>query len=316
MVVGIWNLEWLNSNSQRSYPLVETASKVDTTGTFTIPDSLILGLYFPIHAGLVAFPERFYIKSVSVFSTGLNVVLGYWDNVSGIAVASTTIAFSSHSEYKTYSLIGEGDFLDCAGKIVIGKLDELSSLPAGAYDFTYSAANVDSDAIRLMLRGVSSISLVNGTSVTKRLQGDIAFVAGSNMSLTSSTIGGVTSITFNAIKGAGLTINCNCEDDNDIGSCIRTINGVTPTNGGDVSLVGDACLSITSIANGLQFTDTCSKPCCGCTELEAVTTDLVRFGEAATGLTNFLNRLEGSVNRMNLTVLGSRIGDSGSCLGG
>jgi hypothetical protein len=314
MVVGIWNLEWLNSNSQRSYPLVETASKVDTTGTFTIPDSLILGLYFPIHAGLVAFPERFYIKSLSVFSTGLNIVLGYWDNASGIAVASTTIAFSSHSEYKTYSLIGEHDFLDCAGKIVLGKLDELTSLPAGAYDFTYSATNVDSDAIRLMLRGVSSISLVNGTTTTKRLQGDIAFVAGSNMLLESSTVNGVTSITFNAIKGEGLTVDCNCEDDDNIPSCIRTINGTHPTDGGDLSFVGDSCLSITAVANGLQLADTCSKPCCGCTELEAVTTDLVRFGESATSLTNFLNRLEGSVNRMNLTVLGSRIGDSGSCL--
>jgi len=314
MVVGIWNLEWLNSNSQRSYPLVETASKVDTTGTFTMPDSLILGLYFPIHTGLVAFPERFYIRSLSVFSTGLNIVLGYWDNVSGITVASTTIAFSSHSEYKTYSLIGEGDFLDCAGKVVLGKLDELSSLPAGAYDFTYNAANVDSDAIRLMLRGVSSITLVNGSTTTKRLQGDIAFVAGSNMLLESSTVDGVTSITFNAIKGEGLTVDCNCEDDDDIPSCIRTINGTEPTEGGDLSFVGDSCLSITAVANGLQLTDTCSKPCCGCTELEAVTTDLVRFGESATSLTNFLNRLEGSVNRMNLTVLGSRIGDSGSCL--
>ena len=314
MVVGIWNLEWLNSNSQRSYPLVETASKVDTTGTFTIPDSLILGLYFPIHAGLVAFPERFYIKSISVFSTGLNVVLGYWDSASGITVASTTIAFSSHSEYKTYSLIGEDVFSDCIGKIVLGKLDELNSLPAGSYDFNYGNTNVDSDSIRLMLRGVSSISLVNGTSVTKRLQGDIAFVAGSNMSLASSTVDGVTSITFNAIKGEGLTIDCDCEDDNDIGGCVRTINGTNPAGGGNVSLIGDACLSITAIANGLQFIDSCSKPCCGCTELEAVTNDLVRFGEAATSLTNFLNRLEGSVNRMNLTVLGSRIGDNGSCL--
>lgn len=314
MVVGIWNLEWLNSNSQRSYPLVENASKVDTTGTFTIPDSLILGLYFPIHAGLVAFPERFYIRSLSVFSTGLNIVLGYWDNALGITVASATIAFSSHSEYKTYSLIGEGSFLDCAGKIVLGKLDELNSLPAGSYDFNYGSTNVDSDSIRLMLRGVSSISLTNGSTTTKRLQGDIAFIAGSNMLLESSTVNGITSITFNAIKGEGLTVNCDCEDDDDISSCIRTINGTVPTDGGDLSFIGDSCLSITAIANGLQLTDNCSKPCCGCTELEAVTTDLVRFGESATSLTNFLNRLEGSVNRMNLTVLGSRIGDSGSCL--
>ena len=52
MPIGIWNLEWLNHNSQRSYPLAEDATKTDITGTFTLPDDFILGLYFPIHAGL------------------------------------------------------------------------------------------------------------------------------------------------------------------------------------------------------------------------------------------------------------------------
>ena len=315
MVVGIWNLEWLNSNSQRSYPLTEAASKVDITGTFTIPDSLLLGLYCPIHAGLVAFPERFYISSIAVFPTGLSLSLGYWDSVEGVPVATVTVAFSSHSEYKTYSLVGEGDFIDCVGKIVFGKVDELNTLPAGSYNFSYQSSNIDSDAIRLMIRGVSSISLVNGTSISKRLQGDIAFVAGTNMQLYSSTVEGVTSITFNAIKGEGLGLNCSCEDDEPIGGCIRSVNGTTPNETGDIAIVGDDCLNVVSISNGLQFNETCSKPCCGCTELEAVTTDLVRFGDAATSLTNFLNRLEGSVNRMNLTVLGSRVGDGGSCLG-
>lgn len=313
MVVGIWNLEWLNSNSQRSYPLTEVSSKVDTTGTFKIPDSLILGIYFPIHSGLVAFPERFYIRSISWFSTGISLSLGYWDGVAGISVASVTLAFSTHSEYKTYTLVGEGDFIDCVGKIIFGKMDELTSGSPGAYNFAYAASNVDSDAIRLALRGVSSFTLVNGTSVSKRIQGDVAFVAGTNMYLTSSTVGSLTSITFNAIKGEGLNIDCACVDDDDIGGCIRTINGTGPTEAGDLSMVGDACLSVTSATNSILLNDVCSKPCCGCTELEAVTADLVRFGDAATSLTNFLNRLEGSVNRMNLTVLGSNLGTGGNC---
>ena len=101
-----------------------------------------------------------------------------------------------------------------------------------------------------------------------------------------------------------------------LSGCIRTINGVTPNPSGALSVVGDACVSVTAAQNGLQFEDKCSKPCCGCSELQAVTTDLVRFGDAANSLTNFMNRLEGSVNRMNLTVLGSRLGDGGgSCVG-
>jgi hypothetical protein len=316
MPLGIWNLEWLNANSQRSYPLAEFSTKVDTTGTFTIPDSLILGLYLPIHSGIVAYPENFYIKSISVFATGLNVEIGYWDGATGITVASSTIAFSAHSEYKTYSLAGEGTFIDCFGKIVFGKLDELNSIPAGSYNFSFSAGQLDTDSIRPMIRGVSSVTLVNGAATSKRLQGDISFVAGANMSITAAGSAGNYSITFNAISGAGLTVDCNCIDDNDLAACIRTINGIKPDGGGNFTLVGDDCITLDNIDSGLKLNDVCSKPCCGCSELQAVTSDLARFGDAATSLTNFLNRLEGSVNRMNLTVLGSRLGDSPqSCSG-
>jgi hypothetical protein len=316
MPVGIWNLEWLNANSQRSYPLSEVATKVDTTGTFTIPDSLILGLYLPIHSGLVAYPENFYVKTVSIFATGLNVEIGYWNGSSGVNVASATIAFSTHSEYKTYSLVGQDDFIDCFGRIVFGKIDELSTLPAGAYDFSFAGGRLDSDSIRPMIRGVSSIRIINGQSVSNRMQGDIAFVAGTNMSISAAGSSGNYSITFNAIKGEGLNIDCNCIDDDPIGQCVRTVNGIGPDSGGNLTVIGDDCLNVTAVQNGIQIQDVCSKPCCGCVELQAVTNDLVRFGEASNSLTNFLNRLEGSVNRMNLTVLGSRLGDSGGTCSG
>ena len=315
MNTGIWNLEWLNSNSQRSYPLDEFSPKKDSTESFEIPDSLILAMNLSVHSGLVISPNRFYIKSISVFSTGLSIVIGYWNGTASITVASSTVAFSSHSEYNSYPLIGEGDFIDCAGRLVLGRMDELLSLPPGAYTFSNTSANIDSDAIRPMIRGVSSVTIVNGAAESKRLQGDIVFVAGKNMSFSSSVSGGVTSIVFNAISGEGLNINCDCADD--VTPCIRTINGYGADPSGQISVVGDACLSVVSSTNGIQLLDNCSKPCCGCTELEAVTQDLVRFGDASTSLTNFLNRLEGSVNRMNLTVLGSRLGDGGgACVTG
>ena len=70
MNTGIWNLEWLNSNSQRSYPLDEFSPKKDSTGSFEIPDSLILAMNLSVHSGLVISPNRFYIKSISIFSNG------------------------------------------------------------------------------------------------------------------------------------------------------------------------------------------------------------------------------------------------------
>lgn len=119
-----------------------------------------------------------------------------------------------------------------------------------------------------------------------------------------------TQIRFDAISGEGLSKTCICTDDDIQAPCIRTINGIPPTAAGDFTLLSDECIQLTGQTNGIQIQDVCSKPCCGCTELQAVTQDLTRFGDASLSLQNYLNRLEGSVNRMNLTVLGSRLGDS------
>lgn len=309
MPASTWNLQFLDHNSQRAYPLYEGASRTDESGSFTIPDSLILALYLPVHAGLDVQPDKFFIRSVSIFSIGLNISIGYDDGTaSPPIVASAVIPFSTHTENKSYALAGSGDFDDCVGKIVIGATDDLSSLPPGQYLFTPAAGQLDTDCIRPVLRGVSAVVLVNGSERSARLVGDLELVAGTNMRLTPSTVNGVSQIRLDAIDGEGLNDECVCEGDVSA-PCIKTINGIAPTPAGDFTLLGSNCINVDNTTNGLKFVDTCSDPCCGCQELEAVTRDLERFGEAATTLTNFLNRLEGQVTTMSLTVLGSRLGD-------
>ena len=77
MPIGNWNLEWLNHNSQRSYPLTERATKTDTTGSIQLPDSFIVGLYFPIHVGLNVVTDRFYIKTLLLSPAGFTAGIGY-----------------------------------------------------------------------------------------------------------------------------------------------------------------------------------------------------------------------------------------------
>ena len=43
MPLSQWNLEFLNHNAQRSYPLTDESTKTDTTNSFTIPDDFIVG---------------------------------------------------------------------------------------------------------------------------------------------------------------------------------------------------------------------------------------------------------------------------------
>lgn len=308
----LFNLEWLNHNSQRSYPLAESATKTDQSGTFKIPDSLLLALYLPVSAGVSVEPDKFFVRRVTVFGTGVNVTVAYNDGTnSPPSVASAALAFDGHVEYRAYPLPGAGDFDDSLGKVVFGKLDELETLPPGEYTFDYAAGKLDPDCVRPTLRGVTSVVLVNGNDRSEKLTGILELTAGTNTKLSVVSGGATTVIRIDAIKGEGLTKECVCEDSAELYPCIKTINGIPPTANGDFTVLGDECLTVDGIVNGIRFNDQCSKPCCGCTELEAVTRDLERFGEAATSLQNFLNRLEGSVNRMNLTVLGSRLNDKG-----
>lgn len=309
---NVWGLEWLNSNSVRSYPLADSATKLDESSTLRLPDSIILSLYFPVNAGINVQAENFFIRNITVFASGLSVSLGYDDGTGDYPIVATTaISFSNHTEYKSYSLAGSGVFSDSVGKIVLGKLEDLKALPSGQFLFSYAGGKLDTDCVRPIIRGVTSISLVNGNDSTGKLTGEIELIAGTNMELSVVySEGQPTQIRFDAISGAGLSKDCVCASDDNLAPCIRTINGIAPTTAGDFSVVSDEGLTITPIANGIKLQDASSKPCCGCVELEAVTRDLTRFGDAALTFQNYLNRLEGSVNRMNLTVLGSRLGDA------
>jgi hypothetical protein len=313
MPASTWNLEWLNHNSQRAYPLFEEASRTDQSGSFKIPDGLILAMYLPVHAGLDVQSEKFFVYSVAVFAIGINISIGYDDgSTSPPIVATAVIPVSTHTEYKSYALPGAGDFDDTVGKIVIGDVRELAGLPPGQYLFSPAAGQLDTDVVRPIIRGVSSLTLVNGGERSDRLYGDIELIAGSNIRLTPQTVGGRQQVRIDAIDGEGLNDQCVCEGDTQA-PCIRTINGIPPTPAGNFVLLGSNCIDIDGITNGLKFVDTCSDPCCGCAELEAVTRSLERFGEASTTLTNFLNRLESQVTTMSMVVLGSRINDQG-CL--
>jgi hypothetical protein len=314
MPLSTWNIPFLNSNSQRRYPLINEATGVDSTGSFTIPDDFLVGLSLAIHAGLDVDPSRFFVRQLSVYATGFGVVIGYQPAVGdAVNVATSLIARSSHARNTTYALGGVNDFDDSVGALVVGDLDGIDSQPSGVFTFTLATAQLETDALRPQIRGISSISVVNGTQTSEPMYGDLVLVAGANVQLVPVVVAGQDPvITINAIEGEGLVEECVCEGET-AGVAVSRINGIPPTTAGDFTLLGTSCMSIEAIQHGLKFRDTCAEPCCGCSELEDITRDLERFGDQATTIGNFLNRLETSVTQFSTVVLGSRLNDRG-CL--
>lgn len=309
MPIGNWNLQFLNHNSQRSYPLTEKATKTDTLGVIRLPDSFLLALYFPVHTGLDVSPDRFFLKSLLITPTGYNVAIGYDDGAEVYDVAAVNVAKSVHAPNRTYALSGLDSFSDCVGQVVIGKLDEIDRLPPGQYTFDYAGGALESDAIRPMIRGVSSLRIANGNELSERLYGDITLIAGTNIRLGVNNGVDGPEIVFNAISGENLNAECICQVP-ETGECIRCINGVC-SDDGNFNFGQGTCVEITPTANGLIFTDTCAQPCCGCEELDALNNQIDRFSDGVNTLQNFVTRLSSEVTQMSLVVLGSRLGDAG-----
>jgi hypothetical protein len=219
------------------------------------------------------------------------------------------VAAATHVTNSTYAVAGVDDFSDTIGQITIGKLDEISTLPPGLYSFAPEAGELETDAIRPMIRGISSIRAINGTEVSESLYGDVEFVAGTNIRIDVSNVNNNPRVTFNAISGLNLSEVCECNE-NKTGECIRCINGVC-SGDGTFTLGGSACIQVTESDNGVVITDTCALPCCGCEELDALKNQIDRFNDGVTTLQNFVTRLSSEVTQMSLVVLGSRLGDSG-----
>lgn len=310
MPIGNWNLQWLNHNSQRSYPLTSWATKTDKKNTIRLPDSFIVALYLPISATLNVDTSRFFVKNVLLSPTGFNITIGYDTGENQVIdVAATNIARANFAANRSYALSGIDQFDDTVGHIVIGNVDEVDKLPPGFYTFDLEGGALEADVVRPNIRGISRLRITNNGQTSEYVYGDVTLVAGTNMRISIARTAEDTKIIFDAISGLNLNADCICPAPAD-GECIRCINGVCSDNG-TFTIVANECVDIVPGTNSLTISDTCAQPCCGCSELDELATQIDRFADGVTTLQNFVSRLGAEVTQMSLVVLGSKLGDSG-----
>ena len=312
MPLSQWNLEWLDHNSQRNYPLAEDATGFDSTSSFRIPEDFLVEMDLPIHAAMDMDPAKFFIRQIVAAGTGYSIIVSY-SGADGVQdVASANIPKTSHTRWTAYALGGIEPFDDTVGKVTINKLSSIDAQPPGLWEFTYAGSRIEPDTVRPIIRGVQSIKVQSGTTSSERFYGDIELVAGNNIQLTPVVVeGGVSKIIISALSGEGTLEPCVCEGDAALIPCIKTINGVKPTPQGEFNLIGDDCIEFEDAEHALRVSDACCAPCCGCTELEKITQDLERFNQQKVNLEFFINSLQSSVTEMNMVVLGARLGDKG-----
>ena len=299
------NLEWLNHNSVRNYPLTMDASGQDITGSFTLPRDFLVSLYLAVPTGLTIDPGLFYLRRLDVSGVGFGIVIGYDDGDGGVDVASVSIARAAFERYQVYNIAGLGDFFDITGHVVLGSLESIDNQPVGRFTFAPAAGRLEPDCIRPMLRAVSGIRLQNGADLSELIVGPVTFLAGENVRFTPAG----NQITVSAISGENLSEECVCDDDATLGAPIMTINNQGPNADGNFPVQGDECLQIQVTDAGIRLIDACSKPCCGCAELEVITREQERLRELISSVERLATTLEARTQQMDQVVLGSKLSD-------
>lgn len=299
------NLEWLNHNASRKYPLTADATSLDQSGDFELPNDFLVALYLAVPVSVSVEPSRFYLRTLDISGVGFGIVIGYDDPSGAFDVAGASIARASFAVNQVYRLTGVGDFYDVTGHLMLGHLDNLDLQPTGRYTFDPDGGRLEPDCIRPMLRGISGVRVQNGNNISELVFGDITLNAGPNTLLTQSG----NQITFSAVAGENLNEPCACDDAATLGDPILTINGQGPDASGNIPILGDECLEIVLESGGIRIIDNCSKPCCGCAELEVLTRELERSKLQLKALEQLSDLLNQRTEQMDRVVLGSRLND-------
>lgn len=310
---GIIGTEWLNSNSLRNYPLSQSATTESVDSTLALPDSLLvdLKLAVPYIAGI--HPAYFYISSLAVYPSGFVFEIGYDSGaikIPSVAI-SAPVSFAGFSEYSPVSISGVVtstalDFSQIQGVAIIGKAVEIESR-LGTATYSLAGARLESSVIAIGPRRISGVKVVTAGFTTPILSGQLALVSGANHSI--EVTGNV--IKLNAIDGGGLQADCECSDV-ELSPCLRTINGIKGDAEGNIVVAGGDCVQVETQTDGITISDSCAKPCCGCNELQVLTTDIDNVSNQLTAFALQLAALIANVNSLQVTCLSSSV-DPTSC---
>lgn len=297
-MTAFWNVGWLNANTQRNYPLAETASGKDTSGSFEIPAALLADLVITVPVDRVPDPSALFISSVAVFASGVVLVISLADG----PVCSITIPDTAE-DYSVYRLAGLGNFLDVTGWATFGHRSVLAELPPGAYTFDVNGGRIEASAVRPDIQGVASLRVYQAGNYSERLTGDVTLAAGQNIRFSVSP--GDNQIRIDAVAD-DLASDCECEDPALLLLPITRVNDAYPDATGRIDVLGDSCLRVTSSGDTLQLDDLCSEPCCGCEELEKIRADAELVSLQALNAQTTLLALENLVSNMRDTILASK----------
>lgn len=304
------NVDWLNENAYRSYPIVDGASRTAGSGAI-LPNGLIVDLSLPVSMGTLD-PKNAFIRKVYGFSAGVVITIG--DITAPTEdLATATVFTADHARNKSYPLAGiPGTKLaGVIGRIAIGLPDAVAQCSVALFDFSGVPANTQLviSTVRPLLGGVNGVVVRNADgSLSPVLGGTVTLIAGSNVTLSvnpltsSVSISARVTVTPQQVTAAGCGCDTSMEDD--LGA-IKTINGIQPDSSGNFTISGLDCVSIdpADSGTGVVIVDKCTTPCCTCDQLNQLQVSLQQVENFRSQLQQLADQLQARISNLSTVVL-------------
>lgn len=269
--------EWLNSNSTRNYPIVENLDRKDKTGSVILPNDFLVAAQVNISRDEAE--GSFFVKEIGSFSSSCYVTIGYSHTVSGSTVieeiSKITIDYSVHTPYQYYPFVGEQENSHIVGSLCIGSIASLQKEISGRVDFLPDATLFEPNCIFVSIPALKAVSVYSGGSLIYIADDVLRLKAGENIRLTYED--DTKAIRIDAINGLNLRTADDCENNPfSIPGCIKKINGIGPDENGNFVVRGSECITVQDDAgsHSISLIDLCSQSCCGCSQLEVLTSSL------------------------------------------
>lgn len=293
-------IEWLNQNSLRKYPFAENTQLRPTiegkaSDNFALPDYLVVDFVMTV-AGECQLD--LYLVKLAIVGDSMTLVIG---SDSGVA-ASVFIDTKQHKQNQSYVFSGINDYGSAVGCIVIGDVARFrTEYPDGVYNFSKEETLFEARCVRPSARCVSSMSVYDSSTghTSNRLYGDVKLVAGNNVALTYDEKNNA--IVISADSNEEYNDKCECGGKTQI----YTINGISAQN---ITIVGDDCVSVTKSGHTLRISDKCSKPCCGCAELEFINEKISQITTAINKLDNYTDVMSTRLTELQSSFIQSNTG--------
>lgn len=303
-----YELEWLNRNRHRNYPLADGVSATGTTTGKTIPSSFMCDMSLNVPPLSVFESGTFYISRIDQLTEAFQIVISFqptedqaldsFDVFRSVSLNYTTPENNSVTLFPIPEILSEYPEMEQAsGVVIIGSTDGMRDVTGEV--FKAEATAVHPLVVHTGYAGLWRMVIIDAKGVSHNILGDLTIASGDGVKLNvEKKENGDYKLTV-ATEENGDNVDDAVRKVIDVlGIPITKINNVPPDSEGNITITGLDCTKVVAAGAGLAISNSCSKPCCPEETPADVQTALASLDEAKNRLINYHEALLNSLQTM------------------